>query len=540
MLIIFNKSGSEFQVDFQYDSFSQGDTNTHIINVIVDDDSFSNYDYNGYIQFLRDGEKEPSPKLIMATKTINHNDKKYRGYSFVMESEWYTAVAGILKATIEIKKFSNGTMQSNKAYGVINIPVQPSVSAQSEVVTAITDEEYTALVQLINSKLNVDDYDIEKVWFDVEEDFADDITYQVENDVTMRKIFFATIGDEIDRYEAIGLVEQRNQELWCNIWSARGLNRYIRKNGYVEKVSVEVDDVSVGKLLVQNKAEVPYPTQSADAVNLQYVQDNYNNKNDISNTLLNYLLKSDLTRNKIVDLVGKATQQLDGLMSKEDKKNLDTLVAMMTNENSSFVDTLSEVLKIFKNYPEGQNLLEILATKADKSDLENIDFNNIKNIPDNVTFAVRSEVSADTNNTAKEFEIGGKKWKLGDTLYRHDLKVDFQNDTYYMTGYKRIYTTSKNEITKEEVVNYLNSLDLPSFQTTTINFDFCGSIFVSIRYHNYNSLSGSIDCRTLEFENSMTNVTGSIASIRFTGFTFENYVADVVDVVTEVTNGIYL
>lgn len=157
MLIIFNKSGNEFNVDFQYDSFSQGDSNTHIVDVIVEDTTFSNYEYNAYVQFLREGEKEPSDKLIMATKRMEYNGNYYNGYTYRMGSDWFTAIAGTLKMTIEIKKFINNELQSNKAYGVVNIPVQPSVSAQADVDSAITDEEYNAMIELINSKLNVAD-----------------------------------------------------------------------------------------------------------------------------------------------------------------------------------------------------------------------------------------------------------------------------------------------------------------------------------------------------------------------------------------------
>lgn len=194
MLIVFNKSGSEFSVDFQYDSFSQGDSNTHIVDVIVEDTTFSNYEYNGYVQFLREGEKEPSPKLIMATKRMEYNGNYYSGYTFKMESDWFTAIAGTLKMTIEIKKYNNGSLQSNKAYGVVNIPVQESVSAQADVDSAITDEEYNAMIELINSKLNVAD---EKVYV-LDNNYATIYEFataciEIAQNNTMDRIFFGNI-----------------------------------------------------------------------------------------------------------------------------------------------------------------------------------------------------------------------------------------------------------------------------------------------------------------------------------------------------------
>lgn len=147
MLITFNKSGSLANIDFQYDSFSQGDNNVHIINVIIDDESFNNLDYNGYVQFLREGETTPSPKLIMT-----HTEK---GYKFKMNTDWYTAISGTLKMTIEIKQYDENGLQSNKAFGVVNIPVMESVSGISEVETTITNEEYLALVNSLNEKANL-------------------------------------------------------------------------------------------------------------------------------------------------------------------------------------------------------------------------------------------------------------------------------------------------------------------------------------------------------------------------------------------------
>lgn len=155
MLITFNKSGSLVNIDFQNDSFCQGDSNVHTIDVIVDEKGFKNGRYNCYIQFLREGETTPSPKLIMSNKVISYNDTKYSGFSFQMASDWYTAISGILKATIELKRYNTDGVESNKAFGVINIPVMESVSGISDVETTITNEEYLALVNSLNEKANI-------------------------------------------------------------------------------------------------------------------------------------------------------------------------------------------------------------------------------------------------------------------------------------------------------------------------------------------------------------------------------------------------
>ena len=185
MLIIFNKSGSLLNVDFQYDSFSQGDMNVHDIDVVVLDDGFENYNFNGYVQFLRQGETEPSPKIIMTNKAnIMYNEKSYNGYTFRMESDWYTAIAGTLKMTIEIKQYGDNGLASNKAYGIVNIPIQESVSAISQVESTITNEEYNSLLRTMANKVDAESNNV----------FSGTATFK--NDVTLEGVRNNSYGQE--------------------------------------------------------------------------------------------------------------------------------------------------------------------------------------------------------------------------------------------------------------------------------------------------------------------------------------------------------
>ena len=514
MLIIFNKSGSEFQVDFQYDSFSQSDSNVHIVDVIVDDTAFSNYDYNAYVQFLREGEKEPSPKLIMATKRFERNGNYYSGYTFKMESDWFTAIAGTLKMTIEIKNFSNGALQSNKAYGVVNIPINASVSAQAEVETSITDAEYNSFVELINSKFNKDDYDIERNSFDVEEDFADDIITIIENDKTIHKIFFATIGDVNNKYEAIGLAFEYFGDYYCAVLSAKGLNKYQRKNGYVDKVNFDFnfEDLSIKKLEVSEKISVPTPTENNDAVNKKYLEDNYDKKEDVVHTSgeKEEVITGEKTFTESIKVDGgygytgsysssgfTISKILEGYNNSIDSEVDEDFARLTISENDNVTehhgygiyhyDRISEkgydlsypkssgtfateefvekkVNELLDNAPEEFNTLKELAdyvksdetatskilgdinnlkeTKADKTELENIDYEEIKNKPAEAIFVVRDKVSDDTTQTAKEIEINGTKWALGGgsgssggssggkTYYKHRINFSVLNSAY--------------------------------------------------------------------------------------------------------------
>ena len=82
-------------------------------------------------------------------------------------------------------------------------------------------------------------------------------------------------------------------------------------------------------------------------------------------------IDNKLTRNNLISAVGEATESLSGIMSAEDKKNLNTLVALLQDDENNIVDTIKEVLAIFEQYPEGADLVSTLGGKADKADTYN-------------------------------------------------------------------------------------------------------------------------------------------------------------------------
>ena len=77
--------------------------------------------------------------------------------------------------------------------------------------------------------------------------------------------------------------------------------------------------------------------------------------------------KVDISKEKLISIIGNASHSSSGLLSIEDKIHLDTLVAMLENGDTTLVDTLAEVLAVFNNYPQGTDLFALLATKADKA-----------------------------------------------------------------------------------------------------------------------------------------------------------------------------
>lgn len=77
-------------------------------------------------------------------------------------------------------------------------------------------------------------------------------------------------------------------------------------------------------------------------------------------------INDKLTRDNVISIIGKASQALDGIMSKEDKKNLDAVVALLEEDDNNIVDKINEVLAIFNQYPEGAELVTVLSQKQDK------------------------------------------------------------------------------------------------------------------------------------------------------------------------------
>lgn len=70
----------------------------------------------------------------------------------------------------------------------------------------------------------------------------------------------------------------------------------------------------------------------------------------------------------------------DGLMSKNDKKNLNTLIDLLgvygEDDDDNKVNKIREVLDVFENYPEADKLVDALANKATKEELETAGFPN--------------------------------------------------------------------------------------------------------------------------------------------------------------------
>lgn len=143
---------------------------------------------------------------------------------------------------------------------------------------------------------------------------------------------------------------------------------------------------------IKDYAEDVAETEASNAVS------NHNNDVNAHSTLLNgYVpttrtiagnpLTANISAAELTAALSEATQSLKGLLSYADKKKIDDLWAIFDNGNESFVDTLTEIMEIFQNYPEGADLVTQLATKADKATTyTKTEVDNIANTKvDNVT-----------------------------------------------------------------------------------------------------------------------------------------------------------
>lgn len=227
--------------------FVQGDTNTHDIDVIFDI-GFDNTNYNAYIQFLRQGETKPSPKLVMTPKVITYNNETYRGYSFKVQTDWYTAIAGTLKATIEIKEYNDDGLQSNKAYGIINIPIEDAVDDNPQVVSTITDEEYLALINLVNSKLNIVDEKVHLIEDTTIASYSQFVDACIAHKTTYNttRIYLGHVSSQ----PIIALVDQNDD---VTIISSTGVIKKITRDGV--ETNITLKQVKVDSLKVERSFE---------------------------------------------------------------------------------------------------------------------------------------------------------------------------------------------------------------------------------------------------------------------------------------------
>jgi hypothetical protein len=115
-------------------------------------------------------------------------------------------------------------------------------------------------------------------------------------------------------------------------------------------------------------------------------------------TIIGIDLQDNISLVEFKIALGNATQSLAGLMSPSDKTSLDILVALLnTGDGDNVVDTISEILQIFEQYPEGADLVTALNGKVDKIVGKGLSENDYTTAEVNKVSTAYAHVSA-TNN----------------------------------------------------------------------------------------------------------------------------------------------
>lgn len=275
----------------------------------------------------------------------------------------------------------------------------------------------------------------------------------------------------------------------------------ITENRFTFTQSNQSTDITTDGFAVNNEEKYIF----ISANNITRYTDNYSNFFEYqypneSGTLetkenVNDLFAKNLTKENLSEIIKVATQSLSGLMSSEDKKHLDTLVALLEEkENDNVVNTINEILAIFNQYPEGVEILSVLSEKVNKSELlpiieehsvksktieigssTNCNFDNDSQIPTSKAVGdnFQPKLIAGENITIKDNVIsatGGSSGGLYTQYFYIMIKENDGNEGYYTISMQ----TSKPITTVEEFRDYIrNSLiytDGPNYKVTTIYF----------------------------------------------------------------------
>ena len=172
---------------------------------------------------------------------------------------------------------------------------------------------------------------------------------------------FVKTNDELESIVSAHIAAQNNPH---NVTKTQlGLSNVENKSSATIRSEIEVSDIPE---LPQSK--------------ITNLQSDLTNRVLKSTTIMGINLQDDITLAEVKTAIGEATSSLSGLMSAQDKQNLDTLVALLeTDDADTVVNTIAEILQIFDAYPEGASLVTALAGKVDKDPEKGLSTNDYDN-----------------------------------------------------------------------------------------------------------------------------------------------------------------
>ena len=233
--------------------------------------------------YLYAERNDKSTNTLYSTQLILNTESNCYEYQFGsndgdVNGSWFTAIPGPLKISFEI--IDGDDRLTTDRY---SIWVNASTTSSNDTLT-LNANEFNNIINFVqsisDSNLSKSEYDINKNWHDVEEDFAEHCISTVKNNPKARKIFFDSIGEtEEVRKEVVGLVEQDNLNniYTCIVLSPVGINTYMQlaNQDYPQLVFTNINRLQVNNLDSYNEITAPAPTSDRGLVNKWYLEQNY-------------------------------------------------------------------------------------------------------------------------------------------------------------------------------------------------------------------------------------------------------------------------
>lgn len=114
--------------------------------------------------------------------------------------------------------------------------------------------------------------------------------------------------------------------------------------------------------------------------------------------------KADANKDVLAEIIGDASSADKGLMTAQQAEDLETLVNLLNDKNSGMVDTIEEVLRVFEEWEEEANMVDILAGKLNNE--HNTDSNAHSEL-----LAQKVTKSTGTNNVYATDAVGNQTTK---------------------------------------------------------------------------------------------------------------------------------
>lgn len=399
--IIFSKEGTPLYEELT-SQIVQGSYNVNSIFVGFEDETFSPYNYLADLVFER-SDLQKSPKISMTVASFEYNGKNYIGYKKTLDTNWYTAVSGVLKITVSVKDFENEDILSNKAFGIFNVTIQKAVNADENIY--ITSEQYNSLLDLVNSKLDKLD---EKVYkFESHNDYNSFL-----NDAILKyqelgfKIFFTIINNN----SVIGLLSpdtksmlifnSKNEMYYIDNFITKGISL---TNPTLNNINVEgLTNYLNGTLLLKTNAiidalggtiVVKTPVNPNDAVNKSYID-------NLGGQLQDYIDGKAITLDKKID-----TTKSELIGTDQDAYNIDTIKGSkkyadkVKNDVTTKYD--SSIKNVTQSYNDDTGVITLTYTRQD-----NTTFNVEINTPAEKILDLNNPPKMEGNNLVLTFVDG--------------------------------------------------------------------------------------------------------------------------------------